>query len=304
MPIYLLTALKVPKGFMRELDKARRRFLWVGDQEYHGGKCKVNWPTTCCQLLLPAGGLGILDLERFGRALRLRWLWFSWTNPEKPWSTSELPVDNTDRALFAAATRVRVNNGKKALFWHSSWLDGHAPITLFPQLYRHSRRKKRTVYDALTAHRWIKDIAHNLTNDLLSEFFVFWTRIDAQNLNLDSQDDDQITWTPTATGIYSAKSAYNLQLQGKCRSPVAKAIWKPWGPNKCKLFLWLLLQNRIWTADRLMLRERPNSYFCPLCYRNLETAFHLVAECPFSKRVWSVVATWPFCSNLSRRLDC
>ena len=240
-----------------------------------------------------------MDLERFGRALRLRWLWFSWTNPEKPWSTSELPVDNTDRALFAAATRVRVNNGKKALFWHSSWLDGHAPITLFPQLYRHSRRKKRTVYDALTAHRWIKDIAHNLTNDLLSEFFVFWTRIDAQNLNLDSQDDDQITWTPTATGIYSAKSAYNLQLQGKCRSPVAKAIWKPWGPNKCKLFLWLLLQNRIWTADRLMLREWPNSYFCPLCYRNLETAFHLVAECPFSKQVWSVVATWPFCSNLS-----
>ena len=38
MPIYLLTALKVPKGFIRELDKARRRFLWAGDQEYHGGK--------------------------------------------------------------------------------------------------------------------------------------------------------------------------------------------------------------------------------------------------------------------------
>ena len=102
MPIYLLTALKVPKGFIRELDKARRRFLWAGDQEYHGGKCKVNWPTTC--LPTAAGGLGILDLERFGRALRLRWLWFSWTNPEKPWSTSELLVDNTDRALFAAAT--------------------------------------------------------------------------------------------------------------------------------------------------------------------------------------------------------
>jgi len=31
MPIYLLTALKVPKRFINDLDKARRRFLWAGD---------------------------------------------------------------------------------------------------------------------------------------------------------------------------------------------------------------------------------------------------------------------------------
>jgi len=31
MPIYLLTALKVPKCFINDLDKARRRFLWAGD---------------------------------------------------------------------------------------------------------------------------------------------------------------------------------------------------------------------------------------------------------------------------------
>ena len=84
MPIYLLTALKVPKKFISELDKSQGRFLWAGNQDFHGGKCKVNWSKTC----LPAelGGLGILELERLGRALRLRWLWYQWTNPEKPWS--------------------------------------------------------------------------------------------------------------------------------------------------------------------------------------------------------------------------
>jgi len=70
----------------------------------------------------------------------------------------------------------------------------------------------------MTDHKWIKDIAQNLTNDLLSDFFGLWMKIDAQNLNLDTQDEDQIIWTPTATGIYSAKSAYELQLQGIGRS--------------------------------------------------------------------------------------
>ena len=133
MPIYLLTALQVPKSFLKELDKSRRRFLWAGDQKLHGGKCKVNWSTTC--LPTSSGDLGILDLERFGRALRLRWLWYKWTNPEKPWSSLDLLVDNTDRALFAAAT-LQVHNGKKALFWHSSWLEGQAPTTTFPMLYK------------------------------------------------------------------------------------------------------------------------------------------------------------------------
>jgi hypothetical protein len=28
---------------------------------------------------------------------------------------------------------------------------------------------------------------------------------------------------------------------------------------------WLMLQNRVWTADRLLLKEWPNDYFYPLC---------------------------------------
>lgn len=42
LPTYLLTALKVPKQFIKELDKIRRKFLWAGNQDLHGGKCKVS----------------------------------------------------------------------------------------------------------------------------------------------------------------------------------------------------------------------------------------------------------------------
>jgi hypothetical protein len=43
LPTYLLTAIKPPKKFYKEMDKLRRRFLCAGTQRLHGGKCKVNW---------------------------------------------------------------------------------------------------------------------------------------------------------------------------------------------------------------------------------------------------------------------
>lgn len=72
IPIYLLTSLKAPKQLLRDLDKARRRFLWCGNSEISGGKCKVGWPYVIRPIVF--GGLGILDLDKFSRALRLRWL--------------------------------------------------------------------------------------------------------------------------------------------------------------------------------------------------------------------------------------
>lgn len=73
LPVYLLTVIKPPKKFIKNFDKIRR-FLWAGNQQLHGGKCKVSW----ARLLRPIerGSLGITDLKAFSRALRMRWLWF------------------------------------------------------------------------------------------------------------------------------------------------------------------------------------------------------------------------------------
>jgi len=52
------------------------------------------------------GGLGIIELDKFSRALRLRWLWYSWDDTARPWKSLDLPIDITDIALFNAATNV------------------------------------------------------------------------------------------------------------------------------------------------------------------------------------------------------
>ncbi|WVZ79028.1 hypothetical protein U9M48_026656 [Paspalum notatum var. saurae] len=44
-PVHTLTAVIVPKKVLEEFDKLRKRFLWAGNENLTGGKCKVNWPT-------------------------------------------------------------------------------------------------------------------------------------------------------------------------------------------------------------------------------------------------------------------
>ena len=104
--------------------------------------------------------------------------------------------------------------------------------------------------------------------------------------------EDKITWLHTADGQYTARSAYRIQFLGMASSMTAKITWKTKAPPKCRFFTWLMLQNRIWTAARLMLRQWPNDYFCQLCVRNLETVSHLFQECGYSRSVWDKVGSW------------
>lgn len=76
LPTYLLTTLRPPKKFYKDMDKIRRCFLWAGTQQLQGGKCKISWARVCRPL--NQGGLGVMDMVRQGQALRLRWLWFNW----------------------------------------------------------------------------------------------------------------------------------------------------------------------------------------------------------------------------------
>jgi len=100
-PIYLLTVLKTYKKILQEIDGLRKRFLWAGDKELTGGKCKVTW-TRCC---LPKPNGGLLDLEKLARALRARWLWHEWTAMDKAWVGMETPF----------ATRLTVSSLRPAL---------------------------------------------------------------------------------------------------------------------------------------------------------------------------------------------
>ena len=83
-----------------------------------------------------------------------------------------------------------------------------------------------------------------------------------------------------------------MQFLGHTKSSLPSIVWKPWAPPKCKTFAWLIIQNRVWTADRLQRRGWPNCRTCKLCNQVHESASHLLFKCRFTIRVWSSVRSW------------
>jgi hypothetical protein len=84
LPTYFLTMFAPKEWLIQKLDKLRRGFLWSGTERASGGggQCLVRW--TNVKSPKSVGGLGVLDLAIFSRALRLRWLWFQFTDHEWP----------------------------------------------------------------------------------------------------------------------------------------------------------------------------------------------------------------------------
>jgi hypothetical protein len=71
-----VTPLNIPPGCLASMNKIERAFFWASTGEVIGDKCKLNWKTVSRPKHL--GGLGILHLKSFARALSLRRPWFEW----------------------------------------------------------------------------------------------------------------------------------------------------------------------------------------------------------------------------------
>ena len=200
--------------------------------------------------------------------------------------------------MFAATCAVTVGDGNRVSFWYDSWLPEGAPLVIAPDLFKVSRRKVRSVRQALLGSRWIQDLRGRVTTDLLPSFVRLWACVNSRQ-PLSPGTMDSFRWRLTENGVYTTASAYRLFFIGSTIFPLCQEIWKAWAPAKLKMFAWLLHQNRLWCNDLLQRRGWPNSYFCQLCLRNLETAVHQFWSCPFAKTSWTSLSSWQHCQGLS-----
>jgi hypothetical protein len=231
-------------------------------------------------------------MDKFARALRLRWPWLAWTSPEKPWVGMEDPCNKEDMELFASLTKVTIGDGNKASFWNDPWADGLCPKCIAPSIYAISKRKTWNVRKSINNEAWILhlDISAGLSVQNLHEFTLLWQH--TSQITLQDDVPNSIVWKLTANGAYSCSSAYKAQFAGTIRLSMEAVVWKAWAPPKCKLFSWLIIQNWVWMADRLARRGWPNGRNCPLCRCHDESAAHLIFKCRLSVRLWTMIMDW------------
>ncbi|KAH7676557.1 hypothetical protein IHE45_07G024900 [Dioscorea alata] len=79
VPVYWISVFKLPIWVLNKIYKIRRDFLWKGPELGPKGIRPVAWNRICRPRKL--GGIGILNLQEFNKALLGKWWWKLITNP-------------------------------------------------------------------------------------------------------------------------------------------------------------------------------------------------------------------------------
>jgi hypothetical protein len=168
VPIHTSISLDLPPWLLRAMRKLMTTFLWTGTDVVQGGKCLMAWERV--QRPLHLGGLGVLDLNLFGIALRTRWLWLCYMDTDHPWAFMTIAADRQTSSFFFALVHFRPGNGHTFIFWVDPWLDGKRISEIAPRLVDVvpcRRRRQLSVSQALHGMVWTKDIKGALTIPVL-----------------------------------------------------------------------------------------------------------------------------------------
>ena len=128
----------------------------------------------------------------------------------------------------------------------------------------------KTAAQALANHDWVRDIKCGLSQEELSQFLQLWNILGDIEL---SMDQDRHIWKHEASGSFSFKSD-------------TWRVWKSWVLSKRKVFIWLAIKNKCWTADRLARRGLPHPDDCVLCDQEDGIVQHILTSCVFARQFW------------------
>ncbi|XP_039126955.1 uncharacterized protein LOC120263117 [Dioscorea cayenensis subsp. rotundata] len=298
IPTYWMSLFHLPCWVVKKINRIRRDFLWSGPDIDHP-KCRlVGWKNLCRSR--DQGGWGILELHNFNSALLGIWWWKFLSDPTwcganvvkfnyglESWNLFPRPAGRISffwKGVMSCLPSLRgcilqsVNSGTTTLFWKDRWVDGQAPMYIWPDEFRRTSSPDGTVCDLLPL---FEETPFN-ANPVLADLRVRLRR-PLGDLG------DKKWWTLTGNGSFSVKSFYNFLNDGGLRCPVADFFWRQLCPKKINIFNWLAWKNKILSLENLARRccNRLPTATCVLCHANLESVDHLFFQCSFARQVWN-----------------
>ncbi|KAJ4748165.1 RNA-directed DNA polymerase (reverse transcriptase)-related family protein [Rhynchospora pubera] len=296
LPIYFMSAFKLPAWVLKRIDAIRRNFMWHGCNSTK--LVLISWDKVCMPKAI--GGSGILDLQVMNDALLAKWLWIWLSKENSIWSNLNLVLQNGNFStfpssgqlqnnfskmidLFSTVLKFQLGDGIRVPFWHFDWGFGilkHKFHTLFTfsldtgisvQYFQQNSSDTSKLFKSAIA-----------TSDLVLTQLAQVLQILHITSVSPSLATDKAVWTLQENTLFSTKSLHSFIKMIPKHNSTLKEIWKLKIPPRMIIFLWRMLQNRIATVDTLRKRGWPMPSICYLCRNGEDSVQHLFNECRYT----------------------
>jgi len=128
-----------------------------------------------------------------------------------------------------------------------------------------------------------------LEGDLATEWEKFRRDMIGSRVQLLDRPDE-LNWTGgDKSGKLKVKSVYNALVTKLWKKTIGgwrEKLWLWECPQKIKLFVWPVVENKILTWKNLQIKGLVGPGIFHLCKSNWETVKHLFVNCPFTISVW------------------
>nr|KAJ0193875.1 hypothetical protein LSAT_V11C800388240 [Lactuca sativa] len=293
LPVYWASAVLLPKGTTKEIEKIMRNFLWNSGQNGKG-VAKVAWTEICKPKVY--GGLGLKNLNEWNIALLSSriWniisgqnsLWVKWVNFYLLEGRSFWEVGLKDKMSWSWRNLMKIRpcigNGKGTNMWFDNWHQ------LGPLSY-------------VLSHREISNAGYNI-RDKVSDVIVDgnwnwpteWIEMipqlgDYHVPRLVTEEKDQVHWInhKGKTVPFAVNQVFSSFI---CHESIVKWYGLVWFQNRIPshcFILWLAILGRLRTQDRMKRWKGSNDISCVFCNSQMDSHTHLFFECNYSKDVWN-----------------
>jgi hypothetical protein len=323
IPVFWMSLSWIPKGTLEATRKLSFIFLWSGKKDSQVTPW-VRWK----RIIVPKalGGWGLKNIHVFSKALVAKggWrllttnnLWTkvvirkyiepdsveSWIRRAHKYLKGVLVIWKAIIKSFSVIGEGlvwKIGNGHRVRLGADPWMGSEGNHLLSDHLTLLLRIKGfdtlNKLVDPDTTNFWTQ--GWKLATDLdlndadTTEMERYITVLKTTQVRLRDQEDE-LVWDRTASGIYTPKEGYNFLIQEQVQAePIWwwKKLWRINCPAKSKLFMWSVLTNKAPTWDILQKRNFSGPGRCPLCKIDGESAQHLFIDCLYIKKVWTEVS--------------
>ena len=303
MQVFWASVFSIPKTVIKDINKDLKGFLWC-QGELTKGKAKVAWDKICTPK--DQGGLGLKSLQVWNEVLMIKqlWniaakkdsLWVKWVNVEKLkgrniWEVScEKNCSSGWKSILNLRDKVRkhiffkLRNGKTTSAWYDKWcLEG--PLCDF--------LSARDIYDArFKVDYSVADIIKQGEWCWPAEWLDRYPQLSNIKVpDLNDNDCDEAMWV-TDSGVrtkYKTKTVWN-DISGSNNGAKVKwcsMIWFSQCIPRHTFVLWMAVQERLMTQDKIAKWRMNEVLECTLCKKCMDSHEHLFFNCEYSSAVWN-----------------